>query len=81
MTDSLTAPSSNCFPITTSDTVELPTVTKAVYVGTGGDVALRSVRGAQDVIFRNISSGAILDVRASHVRTTGTTAANLVGLA
>lgn len=75
------APSSNCFFITPDDAAELPAVTKAIYVGDAGDVALRSIRGAEDVVFRNLPSGYILDVRTRIVRQTGTTAASLVGMA
>lgn len=80
-TDSLIAPSSNCFAITPNDAAELATVTKAIYVGEGGAVVLRSVRGGDDVTFSNVPSGAILDVRARFVRATGTTASQIVGLA
>lgn len=80
-TDSLIAPSSNCFAITPNDANALATVTKAIYVGEGGTIVLRSIRGAGDVTFANVPSGAILDVRALYVRATGTTAAQIVGLA
>lgn len=79
--DSLTAPASNCFAITPSDTAELAIVTKALYVGTGGDVVLRPVNGSADVTFRNVPDGGIIDVRTRAVRAFGTTAADIVGLA
>lgn len=79
--DSLTAPASNCFAIAPSDTVELTIVTKALYVGTGGDVVLRPVNGSADVTFRNVPDGGIIDVRTRAVRAAGTTAADIVGLA
>lgn len=80
-TDSPTAPSENCFAITPSDAADLPQATKAIYVGTGGDVMLRSVRGAAAVRFRNVPAGAIIDVRTAAFLATGTTAADIVGLA
>ncbi|KPP94400.1 hypothetical protein [Erythrobacter sp. HL-111] len=79
--DSPTAPSLECFAITPSDTGELPKVTKALYVGEGGDVVLRAARGQEDVVFRNLPSGYTLDVRVRAVLATGTTASALVGLA
>ena len=79
--DSATAPSQNCFTIVPHNSQDLTTVTKAIYVGNGGDVVLRSYRGATDVTFRNVPSGGVLDVRAIAVRATGTTATDLVGLA
>lgn len=77
--DSAIAPSRAPFAITPSDTDPLPFVTKAIYVGTGGHVSLRGVSAAADVTYRNVPAGSYLEVRASHVRATGTTAADLVG--
>lgn len=80
-TDSLDAPARTAFAIVPSDTVALAVLPKALYVGTGGVVVLRSVDATGDVTLKNVASGQILDIRASHVRATGTTAADLVGLA
>jgi hypothetical protein len=80
-TDSPIAPASSCFAIVPSDTEELPRATKALYIGTGGTVVLRSLNGSEDVTFTNVPSGGILDVRTRAVRSTGTTAADIVGLA
>lgn len=79
--DSPMTPAGTCFVITPHDTVEFERATKAVYVGTGGDLVLRSVNGTADVTFRNLPAGFILDVRVRAIRLTGTTAADLVGLA
>jgi len=79
--ESLTSPSSNYFAITPSDNVELPTATKAIYVGQAGDVSVVPLRGSAAVVFRNLQAGSILDVRTQMVKAFGTTAANLVGLA
>lgn len=78
--DTPTAPSLDCFAITPSDQDDLPAVTKAIYVGEGGSVVLRPVRGSNDVTFRNLPSGYVLDVRVSAIRATGTTATSLIGL-
>jgi hypothetical protein len=77
--DSLDSPAAQAFAIVPSDSAELPAVTKAIYVGSSGDVTLRPVRAAADVTYRNVPDGAYLTVRASHVRATGTTADDLVG--
>ncbi|MGQ7829926.1 spike base protein, RCAP_Rcc01079 family [Altererythrobacter sp. Z27] len=79
--DSLISPAQICFPIAPSDSEELLQVTKAIYVGEGGDVTLRTIDGPGDVTFANVPTGAILDVRVRAVRATGTTATNIVGLA
>ncbi len=79
--ESVVAPASDCFAISPNDTDDLPKATKALFVGTGGDVVLRPVSGTTDVTFRNLPDGSILDVRVRAVRASGTSAANLVGLA
>lgn len=79
--DSLISPATICFAIVPADGGELTQVTKALYVGTGGDIALRPLDGTADVTFRNVPDGAVLDVRVRAVRATGTTAADIVGLA
>ena len=79
--DTLTAPADFCFAVVANDAIDLPRVTKAIYVGVGGNVTLRSRNGQEDVTFQNVPSGAILDVRVKAVRATGTTASGIVGLA
>ena len=79
--DSPMAPAEVCFAITPSDTLDLPRATKAIYVGMSGDVALLPVRGDTAVVFKKVNAGTILDVRVRAIRVTGTTAADLVGLA
>jgi hypothetical protein len=79
--DSPLAPSELCFAVQPDDTAALAFATKAIFVGTGGDVTLRTVRGSEDVTFRNVPDGAVIDVRVIAVRATGTTAADIVALA
>lgn len=79
--DTAGAPSGAPFAVVPSDNIELPTIPKALYIGTGGAVVLRGVNGAADVTFKNVASGQILDVRAQFVRASGTTAADIVALA
>ncbi len=55
--------------------------TKALFIGTGGDLVAGAVGGSADVTFRNLADGAILDVRLQYVRASGTTATDIVGLA
>jgi len=79
--DTAMAPAERCFAIMPDDSADLAMATKAIYVGQAGDVVLRSVNGGADVTFRNVPAGATLDVRVRAVRATGTTAADIVGLA
>ncbi|AYJ86959.1 hypothetical protein D3Y57_14705 [Sphingomonas paeninsulae] len=78
--DNITAASRAPFAILPHDTNELATIPKAIYVGTGGNITLRGVDGAADVVLKNVGNGQILDIRARYVRVTGTTAADIVGL-
>lgn len=79
--DSAEAPSSHPFAVTPSDTAPLVAVPKALYIGSGGRLVLRTANGTADVNFANLSSGQILPVRAQFIRATGTTAADIVALA
>jgi len=80
LTDSPMSPAEQCFEILPSDSQDLAVPTKALYIGEGGDVAVVTLRGTSEIVFRNLQSGSILDVRVRAVRATGTTAASLVGL-
>lgn len=79
--DSVFAPSRNPFSITPDDQAQISPLPKALYIGVGGDVTLRGVDGADDVVFKNLAGGQVLDVRAQFVRASGTTAQDIVGLA
>jgi hypothetical protein len=79
--DGVSSPSRNAFGIVPHDSNPLARVVKGIFVGSAGNVTLRSVDGTADVLFKNVAAGQVLDVRASYVRASGTTAADLVGLA
>lgn len=51
----------------------------ALYVGTGGDVAI-TTSGSDEVTFTSVPSGSILPVEAKIVKATGTTASNIIAL-
>lgn len=74
-------PSENCFAINPDDNNELPFLTKAIYIGSGGDLVMLIGKSQTPVTFRNVLAGSVLDVRVRAVKSTGTTAADLVGLA
>ncbi len=77
--DTLTAPASTAEAITPHDTNPLGFVTRALYVGQAGDVALELKSGGV-VTLRNMQAGVIYPLRVVQVLATGTTAADLVGL-
>ena len=51
---------------------------RAIYVGVGGDITL--TMGGTDVLYKNAVSGSILPVQATQVKSTNTTATNLIAL-
>jgi hypothetical protein len=80
--DSVASPSRAPVAIVPSDTADLANVPKAIFVGTGGDIALIGIDGAPEtpVLFRNVPTGTTLDVCARRIIATGTTAQDLVAL-
>lgn len=78
--DQVSAPATNAVAVTPHDSAALNDIPKALYIGSGGTLVVRGVNGASDCVFANIADGTVLPFRASHVRASGTTAANIVAL-
>ena len=76
----ITDPSPNAFAITPHDTNELPSVTRAIYVGETGDIKCILANNTVAVTFVNATAGTILPIRVKQVLNTGTSALNLLGL-
>ena len=76
---SLTSPPEYAQEIAPSDQAALSFVTRALYVGGGGDVALR-LQGGAEVIFRGLQTGSLIPIRIDKVKSSGTTATGLIGL-
>lgn len=74
-------PIDNAFSITPNDSTELDVATRAIYVGSTGDLTVELLKDSTAVTFVNVLSGSILPLRAKKVLSTGTTASNIVGLA
>lgn len=72
---SITAPPSNAAFVTPSDTADLPFISRAVYVGTPGDLHVLTLEG-QDVTYKGISGTKVL--RVARVFATGTTAGDII---
>ncbi len=75
----INAPAIDAFAVTPSDVVDLNEVTRALYIGTAGDITLLT-RDGSEVVFTGLVAGSILPVRTARVKATGTSAANIVGL-
>ena len=73
------SPATDAFHVTPDDTTVFPQPTRAIYVGTGGDVSIELIGGGI-VTLRGTQSGMIYPLRVQKVLATGTTAADIVGL-
>ena len=78
-TVTLTAPAVGGVQIIPDDNNDLSHVTRALYVGGGGSVAVVMASG-ETVFFADMQAGAVYPIRAIRILTTGTTATSLVGL-
>lgn len=76
-TPGLNSPVSNHFDITPSDTVDLATKPRALYIGGSGNIKILDAAGVA-VTYNNMFG--ILPIRAVRVYTTGTTATNIIGI-
>lgn len=71
-------PAEGAVAVTPHDTTELATVCRALYVGGAGNVSVSM--GGSVVTFVGVPAGSILPIRTSLVRSTLTTATNIVAL-
>jgi hypothetical protein len=65
--------------VTPADSGSLTNPSRAIYVGTGGDMAVVMLDGSTGT-FKNVSSGTLLPISVTQVKLTGTTAANILAL-
>lgn len=78
-TENNSAPAISAGAVTTSDSTNLSSFARALYVGVGGNIA--AVMPNDDVVtFSNVPTGTILPVRVKRVNATNTTATNIVAL-
>ena len=70
----------NSYPVLTpSDTVDLPALTQALWVGAAGDVAAVA-QNNRVTVFAAVPAGSWLPLAARRINATGTTATGLVAL-
>jgi len=74
---SLESPASYAAAVTPNDDTDLPTATRALYVGTAGNLAIVTVGGS---IVTLVGAGGWLPVRVSRVLATGTTAGDIIAV-
>lgn len=77
--EGLTSPADNATAVTPSDSTDLAYVSRALYVGSGGNVVV-TMAGGGDVTFVGVPTGGILPIRASRVKATNTTASSIINL-
>jgi hypothetical protein len=76
----MTHPFNQWRPITPSDTVNLPTLTDALWVGGAGDIAAVMQNGSMPVVLAGVPAGSWLPLAVTRINATGTTATGLVAL-
>ena len=74
----LESPPRRAFLVNPSDSVDMPASSRALNVGTTGDVRITTVFG--DVVTLTIARGIPFPIRAKRVHATGTTAVKIVAL-
>jgi len=77
--DEILHPFTDATPVTPDDAEDLSFVTRGVYVGDTGNLAVTMRSGAQ-VTFASVPAGALLKIRVSRIHATGTTALDIVAL-
>ncbi|MEM6467790.1 MAG: hypothetical protein AAF679_15000 [Pseudomonadota bacterium] len=76
---SLDSPAKNAGPVTASDSADLAYTSRALFVGTPGDLTVRMAGATETVQFKNLPI-CILPIRVDRVMATGTTAGDMVAL-
>lgn len=72
-------PVDNAASVTPNDSTDLTAVTRAIYVGGFGDMAV-IMKNGQTVTFTNLESGVVYPYRVSRILSTGTTATGIIAL-
>jgi len=75
----LESPAENGYSIVPSNVSDLPYITRKLYVGGTGNIVLNT-SGGDNITLVGVQIGTVLNIRASRVFSTGTTATNIVGL-
>jgi hypothetical protein len=75
----LVSPARSAFSISPSDSEDLEKVPRAIFVGGSGNISVIMVDGTE-VVFNNAQAGSFLPIRVSRIKSTNTTATNLIGV-
>ena len=75
----LESPANRAETVSPSDSLDLTHVSRAIYVGGTGDLAVTMKEGGS-VTFKNVIGGTVVAIRASSILSAGTTATDIVAL-
>jgi hypothetical protein len=74
-----TAPAESAQAVTPSDSADLTTLSRAIYIGGAGNLSVDMADGST-IVFIGLATGQILPVRCKRVRATMTTATNIIAM-
>ena len=76
----LNSPARTISTITPTNDAVLSPTPRALFIGTGGDVAIKPIGGGTAIVFKNLANGSILPVMPGTVEATNTSATDIVAL-
>lgn len=76
----VTNPAEKAYAVTPNDSNDLDDHCRALWVGTAGNVSVILVGDENPVTFVGVQAGSLLPLRIKRVRSTGTTASDIVGV-
>lgn len=74
----LADPAATAEAVTPSDTDDLTNTSRGIYVGVTGNIV--ATIGGTDITFVGAVAGSVLPIRATRIKSTGTTATDMVAL-
>lgn len=77
---SLDSPAKNAAAVTPNDSTDLTNAARGLYIGGAGNVVVDMVGTGSTITFTGVVAGTILPIRVSRVRSTSTTATDIVAL-
>lgn len=77
---STNSPAMNSVAVTPSDTVDLGFVSRGLYIGVTGNVAVVMQGSGTAIVFKGAQAGSVLPIRVTRVNLTNTTATDIVAL-
>ena len=72
-------PAENAYVITPNSLVDIATASRALYIGSGGDLVVDMAGTGESVTFANVAPGSVLPISVTRVYATST-AADIVAL-